>query len=72
MNTGKCPKCDAVIDKVIVEDISLNDEQQPRWRGFSYCCSACKTVLGVQMNPLALNFDLISQLRRPEAATPIK
>ncbi|MFA5263686.1 MAG: hypothetical protein WC378_07645, partial [Opitutaceae bacterium] len=64
MNTGKCPKCDNAIDNVIIEDISLNDAKQPRWRGFSYSCPSCKTVLGIQMNPLALNVDQLLEIKK--------
>ena len=72
MNKGKCPKCDSVIESVIAEDLSLNDEKQPRWRGFSYSCPSCRTVLGVQMNPLALNVDLLAQIKAPAAPAPAK
>ena len=68
MNTGKCPHCSAVLEKILVEDISLNDDKQPRWRGFSYLCPSCKAVLSVQMNPLALNFDLLTEIKKPAVA----
>jgi len=67
MNTGKCPKCDSIISACIVEDINLINGAKPLWRAFSYSCPSCKTVLGVQMNPLTLNADLVNTLTRPAA-----
>ena len=63
MNTGKCPKCDSAINNCSVEDITLDIAGKPRWRAFSYSCPNCKAVLGVQMNPLTLNVDLINQVK---------
>jgi hypothetical protein len=66
-NQGKCPKCGAVITDVIGEDITISK----KLRGFSYQCSSCNTVLGVQMNTLALNKDLetkiIGAIKGPKA-----
>lgn len=63
INVGKCPKCERTITTVAVEDVSLNVGFQPKWKGFSYSCPSCHTVLGVQMNPLTLNSDLVSELK---------
>jgi hypothetical protein len=65
MNTGKCPKCDSVINACVVEDVNLLAGDAPRWRAFSYSCPSCKTVLGVQMNPLTLNVDLANLIKAP-------
>jgi len=72
MNNGKCPKCDSVISACVVEDVSLLTGDTPRWRAFSYSCPSCKTVLGVQMNPLTLNVDLVNILTKqaPQAQQP--
>ncbi len=70
MNTGKCPKCEQAIDNVIAEDISINDTKQPRWRGFSYSCPSCKTVLSIQINPLALNIDQLVEIKKIVSPAP--
>lgn len=58
INTGKCPKCEKVIYDVSVEDIVLKVGFQRAWKGFSYLCPHCKTIISIQMNPLTLNDDL--------------
>jgi len=68
MNSGKCPKCEATIDTCLVEDINLVNGSKALWRAFSYSCPSCKTVLGVQMNPLTLNADLVNTLKQPAVA----
>ena len=52
INLGKCPKCNGVINNVKVEDVSVNVGLSPRWKGFSYSCPSCNSVLSVQINPL--------------------
>jgi len=58
INSNKCPKCDRVITKVQVEDVTIQVGFTQNWKGFSYGCPSCRAVLGVQMNPLTLNDDL--------------
>lgn len=58
INSGKCPKCDATISNVKVEDVIINTGTATNLRGFSYLCPKCETVLSIQMNPLTLNQDL--------------
>lgn len=58
INVGKCPQCQKPIRHVKLEDVDINTERGPRWKGFSYLCPSCSCVLSVQMNPLTLNDDL--------------
>ena len=62
MNTGTCPKCSKVLTALEVEDITLNVTYNPQWKGFSYCCPYCRTIVGVQLNPLALEVDLVEKI----------
>ena len=34
-----------------------------RYRGFSYSCPNCQTVLSVEMNPLTLKDDILGELQ---------
>lgn len=64
MITGKCPHCGRLVSSVSVDDITLNVELEPQWKGFSYSCSSCQKVLSVQLNPLAVNADLLQEIKR--------
>ena len=60
-HTGICPHCKKTLVSVEAEDIDIKGFQV-RWEGLSYQCPSCKSVLGVQMNPLTLNQDLKTKL----------
>jgi hypothetical protein len=59
INTGKCPKCDKTVSSVTIEDIDVKVNLTSKWRGISYLCGSCKTVLGVGIDPVALKSDTI-------------
>ena len=63
-NVNKCPHCSKAITDVSVEDVTLTVGFQPRWKGFSYSCPACHKVLGVEMNPLAGEVDLLNGVEK--------
>ncbi len=60
INTGKCPHCDKVIHNVTIEDMDVHVGFTPSWRGISYVCSACKAILGVSIDPIAMKSDIIA------------
>ena len=64
INTNTCPHCGKMVTSVNVEDIKMEVGFKPQWKGFSYGCSHCKAILGVQMNPLTLNGDLVDELMK--------
>lgn len=72
LNSGKCPKCEEIVSSVRIEDIDINLGPAIDWQGVSYCCPSCDTVLGVQLDPVALKTDIINvlveELRRKDEA----
>ena len=64
IHTGICPSCKKTVRNVKVEDIEIRVGFQAQWRGLSYQCTSCKCVLGVQMDPLALNENLKEEILR--------
>ncbi len=56
---GKCPKCEAAIPNVIMEAIPIFEGLKARWRGVSFLCPRCKTILGVGINPIAPKIDTV-------------
>jgi hypothetical protein len=59
---GKCPKCNATISKVTVESVEV--EGSKSYKGLSYLCPSCDCVLSVQIDPLAVNAELLASLKR--------
>jgi hypothetical protein len=61
---GKCPGCKAIVNNVRIEGIDGKENPfgSNGWRCVSYCCPGCNTVLGVQIDPVALKTDTINGL----------
>ena len=63
MNLNKCPKCDTSISKVNAEPVEIVVSRADRYRGLSYSCPNCQSVLSIQMNPLTLKDDTLGALQ---------
>jgi len=63
INTGKCPKCEKTISSVKIEAIDIKEGFNNKYLGVSYCCSHCSTVLSVEIDPLALQADLVKKIK---------
>jgi hypothetical protein len=72
MNTGKCPYCQKAIIQIEVEDVDVTVLHQPRYKGFAYLCPACRAVLSVQLNPLALETDTVNRVAQSLQKQPGK
>jgi hypothetical protein len=60
---GKCPKCGRGIGQVLFEVIVAQERPHGNaWNALSFLCPSCYSVLGVQVDPVALNSDLVEQL----------
>ena len=58
IHTGICPHCKKKIANFKVQDVDMKYDIMLQWRGYSYQCPSCNSVLGVQMNPVTLNEEL--------------
>lgn len=58
MNQGKCPKCARLVEQVEVDEVDLRLGQW-RYRGWSYYCAECKTVLGIEFKPTTLRDEIV-------------
>ena len=60
INVSKCPHCKAVISTVVSEDITMTASLgKPAWKGLTHACPHCHTVLGVEVNPLVVQGEII-------------
>jgi hypothetical protein len=62
INTGTCPKCQEKLFHVTIEDMDIKRGFQSAWRGVSYLCPKCKTILGVGIDPVALQEDTVKEV----------
>lgn len=61
-SNAKCPKCESVITKVIAGHVPIEVPMGDNWNGIAYACPSCKTVLSVQIDPIALKNDIVDEL----------
>jgi hypothetical protein len=62
MNIGKCPKCDKLLTQVQAENMEIHEGLISRWKGASFLCPFCHTILSVGLDPLALKADLVTEI----------
>jgi hypothetical protein len=60
---AKCPKCELAIANIKGEKIKV-EIGKSTWRGVSYVCPHCDSVLGVQADPIALKADIVDELKK--------
>lgn len=67
MNLGKCGYCNArLVRGVLIETLDAKvglTGSGGSYNAVSYSCPSCHAVLGVQMDPIALNADLRKQIK---------
>jgi predicted Zn finger-like uncharacterized protein len=64
---GKCPKCAKVVDRAIIGIIDIDAAKifpETTYKGMTFSCPWCETVIAVTMDQIALNADLVSRLFR--------
>ena len=60
--SGTCPKCEKLVSYVTLSTVDVkgpfggND-----WKGVSYLCPHCQTILSVAIDPVALKTDTVNQ-----------
>jgi phage FluMu protein Com len=62
LHSGKCPHCAKVIASTSVETVDLKAGANVSYKGVSYLCPHCRSVLSVTMDQIAMNVDLVSRL----------
>ena len=61
---GNCPKCEKSISSVNCSGIDVRVVGGKTWKGISYNCPFCNTVLSVQIDPIAIKTDTVDDLFR--------
>lgn len=65
MHSGKCPKCEQTAFSVYIQPVEAKVPfSRETYKAVSYQCPSCRTVLGIQMDPLALETDIVNKVVR--------
>jgi hypothetical protein len=70
--SGKCPKCEKLVIRAVLDGIDLGQIAGPTYRGFTILCPHCKTILGTGFDPIALKADVVQQILEALAAHRMK
>ena len=65
MHTGICPSCESHFDHAYVENLEIRVQfsSAAGYRGVSYQCPHCRTVLGVGTDPVTLEADIVNAVK---------
>jgi len=58
---GKCPKCEKKLSWVKVEAIDAKTDVAS-YKGVSYLCPSCNSVLSASLDPLAVKADIVKEV----------
>jgi hypothetical protein len=65
MAAGHCPECKRTIDHALFEQVNVHEHPRGKaWIALSFLCPSCRAVLGMQIDPVALNGDLLDAIER--------
>lgn len=59
---GKCPKCEKIIYSLNLTEVEASAFMGTKWRTVTYNCPHCSTVLGCQIDPIAIKTDIVSEV----------
>jgi hypothetical protein len=60
---GKCPGCQNLVMSVSGHPVKINIGTSI-WNGITYQCPSCQTVLGCQIDPIAVKSDIITEVKQ--------
>lgn len=65
MATGKCPKCEKAVHQLRMEGVdAIQAFGTTGFNAITLQCPSCHTVLGAQLDPIAIRTDIINSLKR--------
>jgi hypothetical protein len=65
-HSAKCPYCERTITSARVETITIDGGigSDTEYKGVTYSCPACRKILTVSMDQIALNADLVTRITK--------
>ena len=62
--SGICPFCNAVLGRLAIESLDGTIyPDEPDWRLLAFQCPDCRSVLSVQVDPVALKNEIVRELK---------
>lgn len=64
ISTGKCPKCERTVRHLVAETPDVHVNLQAAYKGATFLCPSCRTILGAGIDPIALKASIISEIKK--------
>jgi hypothetical protein len=62
---GKCPKCEKICGSFTLQEVDASAGiGQKVWRALTFLCPHCQTIVGVQIDPIAIKTDTVNDLAK--------
>ena len=62
---AKCPKCEKAVTYIKIQGMDAKAGfGASSWKALTYVCPSCDTILSVQIDPIAIKTDTVSELKR--------
>lgn len=61
---AKCPKCDKQVLQAHIVGLDGQVFMGHTWKSIAFTCPYCATILGIQMDPIAIKNDIVNDLFR--------
>jgi len=59
---GKCSKCEKTVSYVNLNEIEASAFMGSKWKTVTYNCPHCSTILGCQIDPIAIKTDIVNEV----------
>ena len=59
---GNCPSCQKTVLNCRISEMDGTVFMGRTWRTISFNCPMCNTILGVQIDPIAVKTDVVNEL----------
>jgi hypothetical protein len=59
---GKCPKCEKAVFSLQISATEAGEPFGTRWKALTYNCPYCNTILGCQIDPIAVKIDIVNEV----------
>jgi hypothetical protein len=60
---SKCPKCENLMTSVNVKEIEIRASGNRKFKGASFDCPHCQTSISIELDPLAMQTDLVRKIK---------
>ena len=59
---GKCPYCGKIITSLRLNGVEASEPLGMSWNAVTYNCPFCSSVLGCQIDPVAIKNDIVNEI----------